>query len=166
MATITGNGDCTTNTAKEFPNDVTYGDWQERLSQGLELLPTTARQRQRHYLVDRVRSSGCVARQSHVARLAIAGKYSARNIQVTVNGVSAGTTGPMRDTGVLRRDGIRGYWFERDIGFDATKLKAGPNVLALSIPAGGVMNGVLYDYLRLELDSSCGCCCAVSGRGN
>jgi rhamnogalacturonan endolyase len=86
-------------------------------------------------------------------RLAIAGN-SARNVQVTVNDRPAGATGPMPDTAVLRRDGIRGYWFERAVAFDAGLMKAGTNVLKLSIPAGGVMNGVLYDYLRLELDES------------
>jgi rhamnogalacturonan endolyase len=88
-----------------------------------------------------------------ILRLAIAGN-SARNIQLSVNGQASGSTGPLRDTGVLRRDGIRGYWFERDIIFDAARLKAGSNNLALTIPSGSVMNGVLYDYLRLELDSS------------
>ena len=33
-------------------------------------------------------------------------------------------------------------------------MKAGTNTLKLTIPAGGVMNGILYDYLRLELDES------------
>jgi rhamnogalacturonan endolyase len=83
-------------------------------------------------------------------RLAIAGN-SARNIEVSVDDRRAGDTGPMPDTAVLRRDGIRGYWFERSIAFDASLMKQGTNVLKLTIPAAGVMNGVLYDYLRLEL---------------
>jgi rhamnogalacturonan endolyase len=86
-------------------------------------------------------------------RLAIAGN-SARSIEVAVNDKPAGSTGLLRDTSVLRRDGIRGYWFERDVAFDATLLKEGSNVLKLTIPAAGVMNGVLYDYLRLELNES------------
>jgi rhamnogalacturonan endolyase len=86
-------------------------------------------------------------------RLAIAGT-SARNIQVSVNDQPAGDTGPMPDTAVLRRDGIRGYWFEREVAFDAALMKSRTNVLKLTIPAGGVMSGVLYDYLRLELDES------------
>lgn len=86
-------------------------------------------------------------------RLAFAGA-SARNVQVTVNEQSAGNTGPLPDTGTIRRDAIRGYWFEREVPFDATLLKDGKNVLKLTIPAGGVMNGVEYDYLRLELDEN------------
>jgi rhamnogalacturonan endolyase len=93
------------------------------------------------------------ARGKATLRLAIAGN-STRGIQVTANDQPAGGTGPMPDTGVLRRDGIRGYWFERVVAFDAGLLKAGTNVVKLSIPPGGVMSGVLYDYLRLELDES------------
>jgi rhamnogalacturonan endolyase len=83
-------------------------------------------------------------------RLAFAAS-SARNVKVTVNDQAAGETGPLTDTATIRRDGIRGYWFERDVSFDASLLKAGANVLKLTIPPGGVMNGVEYDYLRLEV---------------
>ncbi len=86
-------------------------------------------------------------------RLAIAA-MSARSIEVTVNDKHAGSTGPMQDTATIRRDGIRGYWSERDLVFDAALMKAGTNVIKLAIPAGGVMSGVEYDYLRLELDEA------------
>jgi rhamnogalacturonan endolyase len=33
-------------------------------------------------------------------------------------------------------------------------MKQGTNVLTLTIPAGSVNNGVVYDYLRLELDET------------
>ena len=85
-----------------------------------------------------------------VLRLALAG-VTARNIDVTVNDQPAGETGRLQDTATIRRDAIRGYWSERDVFFDASLMKAGTNVLKLSIPPGGVMNGVEYDYLRLEL---------------
>jgi rhamnogalacturonan endolyase len=86
-------------------------------------------------------------------RLAFAAT-SARSIQVVVNDQVAGTTGPLIDTASIRRDGIRGYWYERDIAFDAALLKSGTNVLKLIIPPGGVMSGVEYDYVRLELDEA------------
>lgn len=86
-------------------------------------------------------------------RLALAGT-SARHIGVSVNGQLAGDTGPLEDTATIRRDAIRGYWRERDVAFDAALLKAGPNTLQLTIPAGGVMSGIEYDYLRLELDEA------------
>ena len=83
-------------------------------------------------------------------RLAFAAS-SARSVKVTVNDQPAGDTGPLMDTATIRRDGIRGYWFERDVKFDASLMKQGANVLKLTIPPGGVMNGVEYDYLRLEV---------------
>jgi rhamnogalacturonan endolyase len=83
-------------------------------------------------------------------RLAFA-STSARRVSVTVNDLPAGDTGPLPDTATIRRDGIRGYWFERDVIFDAKLLHAGENVLQLTVPVGGVMSGVEYDYLRLEL---------------
>ena len=76
---------------------------------------------------------------------------SARKIDVSVNDQPAGSIGPLMDTATIRRDGIRGYWTERDVVFDASFMKAGANVLKLTIPAGNPMNGVIYDYLRLEL---------------
>lgn len=84
-------------------------------------------------------------------RLALAAT-SARHIDVAVNGQSAGSVGPLTDTATIRRDGIRGYWKERDVAFAASLLKAGTNVLTLTVPAGNVMSGIEYDYLRLELD--------------
>jgi len=31
-------------------------------------------------------------------------------------------------------------------------MKAGPNTLSLTIPGGGLTSGLIYDYIRLELD--------------
>jgi Polysaccharide lyase family 4, domain III len=47
---------------------------------------------------------------------------------------------------------VTGVWSERDVAFDAAALKAGTNVLKLTVPAGSTTNGVIYDYLRMELD--------------
>jgi hypothetical protein len=38
------------------------------------------------------------------------------------------------------------------VAFDAALLKRGTNVLTLTVPARSWVDGVLYDYLRLELD--------------
>jgi rhamnogalacturonan endolyase len=83
-------------------------------------------------------------------RLAFAAT-SARRVAVAVNDKPAGDTGALMDTATIRRDGIRGYWYERDVAFDATLMQRGDNVLTLTIPAGGVMSGIEYDYLRLEV---------------
>jgi rhamnogalacturonan endolyase len=86
-----------------------------------------------------------------VLRLGLAAT-SARRIQVIMNGQPAGVVNSLKDTATIRRDGIRGYWTERDVAFDATLMKAGENVMKLTIPPGNPMSGVEYDYLRLELE--------------
>ncbi|HEY3861358.1 MAG TPA: polysaccharide lyase family protein [Verrucomicrobiae bacterium] len=84
-------------------------------------------------------------------RLGLAAASVRGGIEVTVNDKSAGSTGPLLDTATVRRDGIRGYWTERDVAFDGALLKDGGNTLQLSIPGGDPMNGVEYDFVRLEL---------------
>jgi rhamnogalacturonan endolyase len=86
-----------------------------------------------------------------VLRLGLAAT-SARRIQVAMNGQPAGLVDSLKDNATIRRDGIRGYWSERDVTFDAALMKAGENVLKLTIPPGNPMSGVEYDYLRLELE--------------
>ena len=88
-----------------------------------------------------------------ILRIGIASN-SARTVSVAVNDKPAGDTGQMPDTAGIRRDGIRGLWFERDVTFDASMLKPGANTLKLTVPQAGVMNGIEYDYLRLELDDA------------
>ena len=51
----------------------------------------------------------------------------------------------------INRDGIGGYWVEKDLTFDASKTSAGENTMTLTIPAGGLTSGIIYDYIRLEL---------------
>ena len=58
----------------------------------------------------------------------------------------------MYTDGAIARNGITGVWSERDVTFDASAMKAGTNVLKLTVPAGSTTSGVIYDYLRLELD--------------
>jgi rhamnogalacturonan endolyase len=84
-------------------------------------------------------------------RLAICGSRGRRGVEVAVNDKSVGGTGPLLDSGVMHRDGIRGYWQEKDVSFDASLLKAGTNVIQLTNPGRNWVEGVLYDYLRLEL---------------
>jgi rhamnogalacturonan endolyase len=84
-------------------------------------------------------------------RLGIAGSRLVDGIRVRVNGTPAGNTGPLPDTGVMHRDGIRGYWCERVVMFDGALLRAGANTIELSINGSSWVNGVLYDCVRLEL---------------
>jgi rhamnogalacturonan endolyase len=87
-------------------------------------------------------------------RLAIAAA-STRSIDVTVNDKPAGTIDrlPGGDA-TITRHGIQGIWYERELAFDAALMKQGDNTLTLIVPAGPVNNGVIYDYLRLELDDA------------
>jgi rhamnogalacturonan endolyase len=87
-------------------------------------------------------------------RLGLAGASVRGGIQLAVNGASAGGTGPLLDTAVIRRDGIRGYWVERDVAFDGALLRDGENALTLSIPGNNPASGVEYDFVRLELDEA------------
>ena len=86
-------------------------------------------------------------------RVAICGG-GAREIGVTVNGQPAGKIERLLGDGAITRHSIRGLWYEREVAFDAALLKSGANVLTLTVPAGPVNNGVIYDCLRLELDET------------
>jgi len=85
-----------------------------------------------------------------VLRLAICG-VAARSIAVGVNNRPAGTVSGLVYNATINRDGIGGYWVEKDLVFDAAMMKAGDNTMTLTIPAGGLTSGIIYDYLRLEL---------------
>ena len=43
---------------------------------------------------------------------------------------------------------------QRDLAFDAALMHAGKNELVLTIPGGSLTSGIIYDYLRLELDEA------------
>jgi rhamnogalacturonan endolyase len=88
-----------------------------------------------------------------ILRLAICGG-GAREIGVTVNDQPAGKVERLLVDGAITRHSIQGLWYEREVTFDAALLKPGTNVLKLIVPSGPVNNGVIYDYLRLELDES------------
>jgi rhamnogalacturonan endolyase len=86
-------------------------------------------------------------------RVAICGT-GARTIEVAMNGQPAGAVTNLTGDGAITRHSIQGLWYEREVAFDAALMKAGTNVLTLTVPAGPINNGVIYDYLRLELDES------------
>ena len=142
--------------AKEFPNDVNFvigkSDWHKDWNyaqpprlEGDKVTPTTWT-----ITFEMPRS----AQGKATLRLAIAGSRVSHGIEVSVNDKSIGGTGQLPDTGVMHRDGIRGYWVERSVPFDASLLKQGTNTIKLHVPANNWVSGVLYDYLRLELDES------------
>ena len=141
---------------KEFPNDVNFvigaSDWRKDWNycqppriEGNRVQSTTWSIR--FDLPSTVRGQATL-------RLAICGSRGRDGIEVSVNGQPAGATGALPDSGVMHRDGIRGYWCERAVHFDASLLIAGANLIQLKSPARSWVDGVLYDYLRLELDEA------------
>jgi rhamnogalacturonan endolyase len=77
-----------------------------------------------------------------------------RSLEVSLNDRPLGSIGGLANNGTIHRDGIGGTWAEHDLVFDASLMKRGKNVLGLTVPAGGLTSGIIYDYLRLELDES------------
>ncbi|HVS72366.1 MAG TPA: polysaccharide lyase family protein [Phycisphaerae bacterium] len=86
-------------------------------------------------------------------RLAICGT-GARQIDVSVNDKDAGPVRLGPGDGVITRHQIQGIWYEKELPFDASLMKQGANTLTLTVPSGPITNGVIYDYLRLELDEN------------
>ena len=84
-------------------------------------------------------------------RFGISGS-GARSLGINVNGTEVGPDTDIGGGGAsMIRDGIEGTWVERDFTFDGALLKPGTNTITLTIPAGGVANGICYDVVRLEL---------------
>ena len=86
-------------------------------------------------------------------RLALCG-IGTRSLWGDLNGQSIGTINNLTYNATINRDGISGLWCERDLVFDAALMKAGTNTLELTIPPGSLTSGIIYDYLRLELDEN------------
>jgi rhamnogalacturonan endolyase len=82
-----------------------------------------------------------------VLRVALAGADGNGGLAVGVNGQPVGTN-------ALRYNTDTGVWRQYAQPFDASLLKAGENQMTLTVPAGDLTTGVVYDYLRLELDEN------------
>ena len=95
-------------------------------------------------------------------RVALAGVNAITQLGVAVNGQSVGAIGdgsnmdnpPLITTNTIRYNSDKGLWQERTLMFDAALLKAGENTMTLTVPGGDLQSGVVWDYLRLELDEN------------
>ncbi len=88
-----------------------------------------------------------------VLRVALAGADGNGGLAVGVNGQPVGTIRTVA-TNALRYNTDTGVWRQYAQPFDASLLKAGENQMTLTVPAGDLTTGVVYDYLRLELDEN------------
>ena len=75
----------------------------------------------------------------------------AGNLTIGLNGQSVGTLHPVA-TNALRYNTNKGVWNQYIQKFDASLLKPGENQMTFTVPAGDVTTGVVWDYLRLELN--------------
>jgi len=83
-------------------------------------------------------------------RLAICGTGTP-TATIEVNGKPAGKLEGLRPDGVITRHGTSGIWYEKAIEFDASLMTKGVNTLKIIVPEGSPNNGLVYDYIRLEL---------------
>jgi rhamnogalacturonan endolyase len=86
-----------------------------------------------------------------VLRVALAGADGNGGLAIGVNGQPVGTIRPVA-TNALRYNTDTGVWYQYTQKFDAALLKAGGNSMTLTVPAGDLTTGVVWDYLRLELN--------------
>jgi rhamnogalacturonan endolyase len=94
-----------------------------------------------------------------VLRIALAGADGgngnepsvAGNLSIGVNGQAVGSIHPVA-TNALRYNTNKGVWNQYIQKFDATLLKPGENEMTFTVPAGDVTTGVVWDYVRLELN--------------
>jgi rhamnogalacturonan endolyase len=140
---------------KEFPNGVDYAigksDWKRDWNYAQPPVPDGKGRWKKSTWRIRFKMDKA-PKGTATLRLAICGARGGP-VDVAVNGQSIGGTGELPESGVMHRDGIRGVEIERNLPFDASILKAGANVVELTKQARTWTDGVLYDYLRLELDS-------------
>jgi len=86
-----------------------------------------------------------------VLRIALAGADGNGGLNIGVNGQAVGTIHPV-STNALRYNTDTGVWYQYAQKFDAALLKPGENSVTFTVPAGDVTTGVVWDYLRLELN--------------
>jgi rhamnogalacturonan endolyase len=90
-----------------------------------------------------------------VLRIALAGADgggpNGSGLAIGVNGTDVGSIHPIA-TNALRYNTDKGVWYQYAQKFDASLLKPGENSVTFTVPAGDVTTGVVWDYVRLELN--------------
>jgi rhamnogalacturonan endolyase len=86
-----------------------------------------------------------------ILRVALAGADGPGGLAIAVNGAPAGVIHPV-STNALRYNTDKGVWYQYALPFPANFLKPGDNAITFTVPAGDVTTGVVWDYVRLELN--------------
>jgi rhamnogalacturonan endolyase len=86
-----------------------------------------------------------------ILRIALAGADGG-GLSIGVNGQDVGSIHPV-STNALRYNTDKGVWNQYIQKFDASLMKAGANQITFTVPAGDVTTGVVWDYVRLELNN-------------
>jgi len=148
--------------AKLFPDDVNYvighsdfrRDWFfEQVPHNQDPANTTGAGEGRSTTWSVLFNLPAAVRGRATLRLALCAADT-RNLTVSVNDQPIGSVTGLVPNLTILRDGISGCWAERDLAFDASLMRPGQNTMTLAIPAGSLTSGVIYDYLRLELDDA------------
>jgi rhamnogalacturonan endolyase len=82
---------------------------------------------------------------------AYVGSDAQGGLSIGVNGQTVGAIHPVA-TNALRYNTNKGVWYQYIQKFDAALLKPGENEMTFTVPAGDVTTGVVWDYVRLELN--------------
>jgi rhamnogalacturonan endolyase len=85
-------------------------------------------------------------------RVALGGADGGGGLAIGVNGSDAGTLYPIASN-ALRYNTNKSVWQEQTLFFDASLMKKGDNSMTFTVPAGDLTSGVVWDYLRLEVDA-------------
>jgi rhamnogalacturonan endolyase len=88
-----------------------------------------------------------------VMRIALAGADGNGGLAIGVNGRSVGSIRPVA-TNALRYNTNKGVWGQYTQQFDGSLLKQGENTMTFTVPAGECNSGVVWDYLRLEVNEN------------
>ncbi|MEO8735489.1 MAG: polysaccharide lyase family protein [Edaphobacter sp.] len=96
-------------------------------------------------------------------RVALAGVNGLQDgLAVGVNGKSVGAIGDgsnpdnarLITTNTIRYNSDKGLSEQRTLRFDAALLRRGENEITFTVPGGDLQSGVVWDYLRLELNEN------------
>lgn len=89
-----------------------------------------------------------------ILTVAINGSGELPLLELDVNGSPQGVMDFGRDDGSMKRHQINGVWRLEEAVIPAASLQQGLNTLSLTVPAGSLNRGVIYDAIRLEWNAT------------